>query len=449
MLAATLLMGGCSTAKPWINAPLAEGEVVHYDGLRQIGDPSRSADLLVVASFSGGGSRAAALAHAALQELDRIPLRMDGQETTLASEIDVVTGVSGGSVAAAYVSMHGVPAFIDDFGPAFLDVDFGAQIFRRIVGPGSWYRLGSSYVGRGNLLADAFNDRLFHGETFGSLASRTGRPYLIVGATDIATGAEFDFASDQFGRLCSSIDAVPLAFAVAASSSVPLVFTPLTLANHAPECRTREQPAPAVAQSETSPRTQLVLDELDQYADPDKRFIHLVDGGVSDNLGVRRVVDYVAQTGGIEHVLQMLQSPDGRIARHIVFINVGSERRGGSSLDDEAGTASTLQMVQALANGGVGRASRATELAFADAVRSWRATLHALGPPYSLVDVYSIQIDISSEPDAQLRDRARAIPTAFVISQEDRAVLASVARSSVETSTELARLRAAVVATKR
>jgi hypothetical protein len=52
-------------------------------------------------------------------------------------------------------------------------------------------------------------------------------------------------------------------------------------------------------------------------------------------------------------------------------------------------------------------------------------------------------------PNAELRDRARAIPTALVISREDRTVLATVARSSVETSTELARLRAAMAMTGR
>lgn len=441
MLVTTLALGACSTARPWINAPLAEGDVVRYDGLRQIADPARSPDLLVVASFSGGGSRAAALAHAALLELDRTKLLVDGRETTLAREIDVVAGVSGGSIAASYVALHGVPAFLDDFGTAFLDVDFGAELMRKTLAPGSGYGLSSSYVGRGNLLADALDSRLFHGATFGSLASLDARPYLIVGATDIASGAEFDFASDQFGRLCSSIDDVPLAFAVAASSSVPLVFSPLTLANHGDACRQQSLASTASALPDASSRTKLVLDEMDRYSDPDKRYIHLVDGAVSDNLGVRRIVDYVAQTGGIQHVLQMLQSPDGKIARHIVFINVGSERRGASALDAEPETASTLQVIAALANGGVGRASRATEIAFLDAVQSWRETLRTLEAPYSSVDVYSIQIDLASTPDESIREQARAIPTSFAISRRDRAVLDAVAESSVQASSELARLR--------
>lgn len=64
------------------------------------------------------------------------------------------------------------------------------------------------------------------------LAALPGRPYLMIGATDLSTGTVFDFTSEQLGRLCSSIDRVPLAFAVAASSAVPLLFSPLTLHSH-------------------------------------------------------------------------------------------------------------------------------------------------------------------------------------------------------------------------
>jgi predicted acylesterase/phospholipase RssA len=55
----------------------------------------------------GGGSRAAALAHATLAELDEIKFKWNGRETSLTREIDVVTGVSGGSIAAAHLALHG------------------------------------------------------------------------------------------------------------------------------------------------------------------------------------------------------------------------------------------------------------------------------------------------------------------------------------------------------
>jgi NTE family protein len=445
LIACAALASACSTARPWINAPLGPDESVRYDGLRQIADPSRSADLLVVVSFSGGGSRAAALAHAALAALDRVPLYVDGRTTTLTREIDVVTGVSGGSIAAAHLALHGVPRFLEHFPADFLDVDFGNEVVRRALSPAGMHRLGSAHLGRGNALADALDARLFDGATFGSLATLPERPYLIIGATDLASGAEFDFASDQFGRLCSAIDDVPLAFAVAASSAVPIVFTPLTLANHGPRCpRPTLDAAPDAATGEMPSRAQLVSEQLDQYADPGKQFIHLVDGAVSDNLGVRRILDYVAQVGGIAPVLQLLAT-DGRVPRHLVFVNVGSERRGRSGLDSTAETPGTLQVLGALVDRGVGRASRATELAFMEATAGWLATLREMGPPYSEVDVYSIQVDLSSSGDAALQAQASEIPTVFRIQPEQRAILAGLASAGIAASTDFTRLRAALV----
>ena len=55
---------GCASTRPWTNEPLAAQGTVRYDGWAQLFDASRLPDVLVVANFSGGGSRAAAFAHA-------------------------------------------------------------------------------------------------------------------------------------------------------------------------------------------------------------------------------------------------------------------------------------------------------------------------------------------------------------------------------------------------
>ena len=50
-----------------------------------------------------GGARAAALAYAVLEALKETPVEVNGQARTLFSELDVVSAVSGGSLAAAYL----------------------------------------------------------------------------------------------------------------------------------------------------------------------------------------------------------------------------------------------------------------------------------------------------------------------------------------------------------
>jgi NTE family protein len=439
-LAATALLSACSSTRPWVNPPLQAAEKVRYDGRAQFVDPARAQDLLVVASFSGGGSRAASFAHATIAELDRLTFRWGEQETSLAQQIDMVAGVSGGSVAAAHLALHGVNDHIARFPADFLTVDFESRLIGAALHPANAYRMTSPWMGRGNLLADEFDALLFGGTTFGRLGEMPGRPYLIVGATDLSNGAEFDFASDQLLMLCSSIDLVPLAFAVAASSSVPLVFSPLSLQNHSRTCpaSSETQPRSAPVTSGTA-RARLVQSEFDSYAEVGKRFVHLVDGGLSDNLGLRRISDYVVQAGGVRPVLALLQGDaKGSLPRRIVFVSVNSERRGPPLLDQMAEVPNTLDVLGAMIYGGLGRYSRETSLTFAAAVEDWRRELQS-GGTTSDVDIFSIEVNLSDVDDRELRDKVLAISTSFRISDEDRSLLQNAARVSLERNPELRR----------
>jgi len=63
------------------------------------------------------------------------------------------------------------------------EIDGGGFLLRRVA-PCFIPRFG-----RGNILAEEIDGALFKGATFGQLADLENRPYLIVGATDLATGA--------------------------------------------------------------------------------------------------------------------------------------------------------------------------------------------------------------------------------------------------------------------
>ncbi|MBN0002229.1 patatin-like phospholipase family protein, partial [Pseudomonas aeruginosa] len=96
-------------------------------------------------------------------------------------------------------------------------------------------RLTSPWFGRSQILAQRL-DELFEGRTFGDVRRRPGAPELMITATDLTTGAPFDFTTEQFRLICSDLDATPLSFAVAASSAVPLVLSPVTVRNNANTC---------------------------------------------------------------------------------------------------------------------------------------------------------------------------------------------------------------------
>ena len=66
---------------------------------------------LFVLAFSGGGTRAAALSYGVLEELRRTEIVVDGQRRRLIDEVDIITGVSGGSFTALAYALHGERLF--------------------------------------------------------------------------------------------------------------------------------------------------------------------------------------------------------------------------------------------------------------------------------------------------------------------------------------------------
>jgi NTE family protein len=327
-------------------------------------------------------------------------------------------------------------AHLAQFPKDFLEVDFQGKLVGDVLSPAGLQRLTSPWHGRGHLLADALDAQLFAGATFGGLTELPGRAYLIVGATDLVNGSEFDFASDQFFSLCSSIDDVPLAFAVAASCAVPLVFSPLTLQNHSLSCPGPGGRAASAEPDAATARARLVQSEAQSLDRSERKYVHLVDGGVSDNLGLRRIADYVVQAGGIRAVLELLSdggSAGMRIPRRIVFLSVNSETRTAPEFESSAQVPGTLDVLGALINGNLGRHSRETALVFDDAIEQWRTDLRRDGAD---VDIFRIEVNLYALEDAALRNRVLAIPTAFRISAEDRELLRVAARVALDESVE-------------
>ena len=101
-LAACLVLVGCASVHNMpVNVPL-HGNVA--DKLRiGIEDAAHTDEYLIGLSFSGGGTRAAAFSFGVLSEMDRVPLR--GAAASMLDRIDFVSGVSGGSVTAAYFGL--------------------------------------------------------------------------------------------------------------------------------------------------------------------------------------------------------------------------------------------------------------------------------------------------------------------------------------------------------
>ena len=92
-----------------------------------------------------------------------------------------------------------------------------------------------------DLLSDNFDQNLFdagpaQSKTYEDLIeivkNEEHRPYLVINATDMSTGTLFPFIQLQFDLLCSDLNQVKIADAVAASAAYPVFLSARTLTNY-------------------------------------------------------------------------------------------------------------------------------------------------------------------------------------------------------------------------
>ncbi len=425
MVAAAL--AGCSTYRPWVNgvqpAPAVQAVTTGSEG-SLVATPApptrrRLGPVVAAVTLSGGGARAAAFGLGVLRELKATQFSVNGQSTTMLDQIGLISGVSGGSILAAHYAAFGDET-LTRFEPDFLLVPFEASLIRQAFAPTRLYHLTSPWYGRSHILAQRL-DALYRGRTFGDLKSRPNAPDLMVTATDLTTGAPFDFTAEQFSLICSDLDRTPLSFAVAASSAVPILLSPMTLQNHAGECATPPQ-ALHGSTSADDYRSRLLALSAQSYRNAKERpFIHLVDGGVSDNTGARLMLDRLLAGGSMASSFQ--DSPPGSI-RRLVLITVNSERDLAERIDASDRVPSTGQVIETLIFGAGARETQVTLAMLNDDNRRWQAELKRTrgtpGSPFAAdAELHLISVSLRDTPDDKIRHSLLRVPTAFTIEAND------------------------------
>ena len=318
---AALLGGGCAT-RP-VNPPITQVDPSAGYRFETRLSSSEEKPNLVVLAFSGGGTRAAAFSYGVLEFLRRTEVvGPKGQTVRLLDAVDIITGVSGGSFTALAYGLYGDKLF-NDYEQRFLKRDVQGEIISRVISPSNWGTLGAIGTGRSEVAAELYDEILFNGATFGDLRRAKG-PMIMASATDISTGARFVFNQRVFDVICSDLDAVKLSRVAAASSAVPVVLSPVTFNNYGGTCNS---PTPAWLQpfldTDNPPRPaaraiRSLRAEQDFRDSANRPFLHLVDGGVSDNVGMRAVLDALQIIEAL-HEAGVKSPLDGR-RRVIVFV---------------------------------------------------------------------------------------------------------------------------------
>jgi len=285
--AVLILSSGCASYP--VNPPLNHiDDDVGYRMINRTLAEKNTDEMFVVLSLSGGGTRATALDYGVIKYLDRVQFGADNR--SLLDELDLISSSSASSIPAAYYGLFGKGPFLDNFAVDVLYRQFEKEIKRRLMNPVEWSRMASGKFSRGDLIAEYFDKHVFNGHTFADMQQQ--RPIIILNTTDMGIGSQFSFVQAYFDLICSNLSPVSVARAVTASMAFTPYFTPVTFRNYNDGRCGYITPAwvqnAINAGADADPMLYSAAWDVLSYEAIDKRpFIHLLDSGISDNIGIR------------------------------------------------------------------------------------------------------------------------------------------------------------------
>jgi NTE family protein len=378
-------------------------------------------DSLIVLAFSGGGTRAAAFSYGVMQELHESTAEISGRQVELLSEVDAISSVSGGSFTAAYYGLFGSQLF-ESYEEEFLNQNIQGALIRRMFNPVNWVKGAFSGFDRTEMAIDYYDRKLFKGGTFADINLTEG-PFIEINATDLGAGVRFAFTQTRFDFLCSDLDQFPIARAVTASSAVPIAFPTIVLENHAQECdvsETREWKMLNRAAA-TSPEGKQILDSVLSYRDYENRpYIHLVDGGISDNLGLRAVTERVETLG--DEILQVIATSR---PENILVILVNAATNPERSIEHSASKPSIADTISAVTNAQISRNSAETQNKITARRDVFRSLLSERGLD---TRIYYSEIAFDSIVDPETSRQFNALPTSLALEEAEVDLLINGAR---------------------
>lgn len=457
--ARVLALGALTTAVAACAAPvnvkLERYDPAHGYRYERLAAGASADGLFVILAFSGGGTRAAAFSFGVMEGLRDAAYR-SGQRRLL-DDVDVISSVSGGSFTAAYYALFRERLF-DTFPDTFLHRNIEGDLIGRALWPPNWFRLARTGFDRIHLAAELYDEVVFEGKTFGDLLRDRRKPYIVLNATDMTLGQRFEFTQEQFNLLCSDLSPLTIGTAVAASSAFPGLLSPLTLRNFAgPECGdTRpEWLAPALVRDRNPPPRYARARDLASYSDQAKErpWIHLLDGGLADNIGLRG--PYVALTGQ-DIGWSVYSQINGKDIHRVVVIAANAKTRKRKDWDQHQAAPGLLDVLGLVTSGPMGNYSFDTVQLVrehftrldrdAGALAACQRRLEAQKckdpslpvPPH--VDWHAIELSFDmldgADTDKALRDCMENLPTSFALPRSTVTLLRQVARRLLAESKE-------------
>jgi len=269
------------------------------------------------------------------------------------------------------------------------------------------------------------------------------RPGLLIHASDMATLARFEFRQGQFDAMCSDLSQLPIAYASAASAALPLVLSPITLKNYAGQCGYHPPPWLLEASQSKNLYQRQRAKELLSFDDIEKRpYVHLLDGGLSDNVALRGLLEGVSVAGSLESTFKTVGV---RQIKKLVILAVNAETSPDvmDYRSDEIPVFS--RAFSSLVDIPINRYSLDTLLLLRYAIEMWRKNLLALPAGIETVlardaEIYFIDASFSKIDDVAEQQYLMKIPTTLYLTDEQLEHLFAAASQLIRSDPEFQRL---------
>jgi NTE family protein len=414
-----LTAAGCASYGEIKNTEIATIDARGSYSLREWQKNHDHGDITLILTFSGGGTRAAAMSYGVLEELRDTTIQINGASKRLLDEVDVISSVSGGSFTSAFYGLHGDKIF-DIFEGQFLRVDIEKPLVHSLINPLHWF----TSKGRTERTIEYYEKTLFHGATYADMM-QPGRPITVINTSDLAYGVRFSFIQEYFNFLCSDLTDFPIARAVAASSAVPILFNPVVIENYdACGDYASAWPEDVLEHAQQDPEFAMLYNGLKSYANKTQRkYIHFVDGGITDNIGLRAPYDTISLAGGAHAFFKKVK---GKAPQHLVLVSVNASTSPVKNMDVTNKQPSIVEAVSAMSGVQLHRYNAATFELVKSQFGLWADELSA---PGHKVDVHFVQVAFEDIIHPELKLFLNKIPTSFNLTDEEVDTLIKTARS--------------------
>ena len=434
LLSSLFLLNGCISTTSISNVPKSPLNNSDYYGMSAFSERFIGNENSITLAFSGGGMRAAALSYGVLKALESSPLpaglATNSDQVTLLDEVDTISAVSGGSFTAAYYGLFGKKIF-EDYEAAFLRRNVETQLYKILANPLNWF----SRKGRTDRAIDIYERDSFGGAVFRDFI-KPNSPFIIINASDLAYGSRFAFIQEYFDLLCSDISDFSVAKAVAASAAVPVLVSPVTLENYDGCVNEAETYIRATAaKSRNDPELELTSKSLMTFADKgSKKYVHLVDGGITDNLGLRTIVDLVEISSSARPLIRSLKL---RPTERSVIISVDASTKPTTLIGENSRAPSISTVISATSSAQLHHYNVTTIALTRAKQKEWAKEV---SNPEHQVETYFIQLDLTGIKDRKVRHRLNQITTSMSLDNAEVDSLINAGRSLLLNNLEFQRL---------